>query len=59
MNELVQNAALALERRGFSVLRTATAAQAREALLSLIQPGDSIGIGGSMTIRELNVIPEL
>ena len=59
MNEFMQKVASALTQNGFEVYITATAAQARQQLLALIAPGQSIGIGGSMTIRGLNVIDQL
>lgn len=48
-----------LTRRGFSVTLVETAEQAREYLLKTLTPGQTVGIGGSMTIEELNLLPEL
>lgn len=59
MHHAVSSAAQALTRNGFEVYTAATAQQARELVLSLIQPGQSVGLGGSMTIRELGVIEAL
>ena len=55
MSDIVKN----LEKRGFSVHETATAAEARELLLSMIADAQSVGIGGSMTIRQLDVTEPL
>ena len=59
MEEFVKNVAAAMEKRGFEVHFAQSAAQAREQVLSLIGPGQSVGVGGSMTIRELGVIDDL
>lgn len=45
----------ALEKRGYTVQLCQNASEAREYLLSVIQPGQSVGIGGSVSVRELNV----
>jgi hypothetical protein len=45
--------------RGFEVVPLETAQEAREYLLSHIPDGATVGVGGSMTIRELNVVPAL
>ena len=48
-----------LENRGFSVHEAATAARARELLLDMLSDAESVGVGGSMTIKELDVADEL
>lgn len=48
-----------LEKRGFSVHETANAAEARELLLSMIADAKSVGVGGSMTVKELDVADAL
>ena len=55
MNEIVRK----LEKRGFTVHRAATAAEAREKLLEMTADAQSVGIGGSMTIRQLDVADTL
>ena len=45
--------------RGFEVVPLETAQEVREFLLAHIPAGASVGVGGSMTIRELNVVPAL
>lgn len=59
MQELVQQVISQMRERGFEVVSLETAQQAREFLLSRIPAGASVGVGGSMTIRELNVVPTL
>lgn len=49
----------ALERHGFSVSIVDTKVEARNVILNLIPIGASIGIGGSMTIRELDILSDL
>lgn len=55
MNELMQRVSAAMTARGFEVYTAETIDAAREKALSLIAPGQSIGIGGSMTVRELGL----
>lgn len=59
MNSLTTTVAAALEKRGFTVRRAATKAEAAALVLSLIPEGASIGAGGSMTIRELGITQAL
>lgn len=59
MTKLMKTAAENLTARGFEVYTVTTAAQAKEKALSLIQPGWSIGVGGSMTIRQLGLLEAL
>lgn len=59
MQELKQRVAEHLAERGFEVYCTGSEEETKRQLLALIQPGQSVGIGGSMTIRELGVIDEL
>ena len=48
-----------LKNRGFSVCRAATAGQARDMLLTMTAGAETVGVGGSMTIKELNVTDAL
>ena len=59
MQESIQQVIDQMRGRGFEVVPLETAQEAREYLLSHIPAGASVGIGGSMTIRELNVAPGL
>ena len=55
MEEIIRK----LEKRGFTVHHTATAAQARETLLALTAEAETIGIGGSVTIQSLGITDDL
>ena len=44
-----------LQKRGFTVHEAADAAEARELLLSMTAGAETVGIGGSMTVKELDV----
>lgn len=59
MTDLMHTAAEALQRNGFEVHTVFTAAEAHSLILSLIPPQATVGIGGSMTIRELGVADAL
>jgi hypothetical protein len=52
-------AAKALRKHGFTVLVAADKAEAKSKVLELIPAGATVGIGGSISIRELGVIPAL
>ena len=45
----------ALEKRGYTVHQFQTAQQAKEYLLSAIAPHQSVGFGGSMTLKEMGL----
>ncbi len=49
----------ALERQGFDVRRAATAKDAADMVRALIPADASVGVGGSVTIDQLGIIPEL
>ena len=59
MEQLIQKAAEAMTKRGFTVHRVQSAQEARDLVLRLIPQGASVGLGGSMTIRELNLVDAL
>ena len=59
MDELFSCVRRALEKRGFEVYAVSDAAAAREKALSLIPEGSSVGIGGSMTVRQLGLAEAL
>lgn len=48
-----------LKERGFNVLLVENKEMAKEKVLELIPEGAKVGIGGSMTIREIGIIEEL
>lgn len=49
----------ALEERGYAVKLAATRQQARELLLEELRDAETVGIGGSMTIRQLDLAEQL
>ena len=49
----------ALEKRGFTVHTAPDAAAARELVLSMLAPAQMIGVGGSITIQELDIADTL
>jgi len=51
----IEEAVKALERRGIRASVVEDVAAAREYLLQRIPPGATVGIGGSMTIKELGI----
>ena len=55
MTELMERIAERLTQRGFEVHLTGNRADTRAKLLSLIQPGQRVGVGGSVSIRELDL----
>lgn len=59
MTELMQKAIAALENRGFPVRHAVTKAQAADLVREMIAPGASVGVGGSVTIQELDVVDGL
>lgn len=56
---LLERAAEALRRNGFSAYVASSAEEARSLVLSLVPPGSTVGVGGSVTVRELGLIEEL
>lgn len=59
-HELRINAAVkALEANGFKAYAASNRDMARELVLSLIPAGSTVGVGGSVTVRELGLIEEL
>lgn len=54
-SEVVDN----LNRNGFQACFVDTAAEAKEMVLRMIPPGAPVGVGGSVTIRQMNLIETL
>lgn len=48
----------ALQKNGFAVSYVDTASLAREFILNIVPAGASVGIGGSVTIRQLDLLKE-
>lgn len=59
MTEQMQRAAQRLRRAGYEVYEAADAAAAAAQALSLIEPGWSVGVGGSMTVQQLGLAAAL
>ena len=59
MNELLQLAADGLRRRGFDVAVFSTAKEAANYVLSDIPEGACVAIGGSMTVKQLDLYTRL
>ena len=59
LQERAQRVVKALQKNGFDARYVTDRNQAREELLNLIPQVGSVGVGGSMTIREIEVIGEL
>ena len=59
MQELAAHVMEELRAHNFEVVPLATAQEACTYLLEHIPQGASIGVGGSMSVRELNVVPQL
>ena len=55
MQKLTSHVMEALSQRGFIVHHAETASQAKALLLSLVPQGASVGIGGSMTLKEMDI----
>jgi hypothetical protein len=55
----IRRAATALEANGFSVIRTATAAEARRVVLDLIPAGSRVHQGASQTLEVTGITKEL
>ena len=59
MNMLMTNTIFALVRKGFPVHHAATQAEAKAIVMNLIGAADSVGFGGSVTIRDMGLYDEL
>ena len=59
MNEILEKTAEALRRRGFDVVCCATGAEARKRVLKVAETADTIGCGGSMTLKEIGAMEAL
>ena len=59
MTTLLTNALYALVRKGFTVHHAATAKEAADIALNLIPEGASVGFGGSVTMRDMNLYETL
>ncbi|MEM0453188.1 MAG: lactate utilization protein [Sulfolobales archaeon] len=55
----INSAAKALEANGFKTYIAQNKGEAKDIVIKLIPEGSIVGVGGSVTIRELNIIEEL
>lgn len=49
----------ALQKNGFTAFYAEGVQEAREEILKLIPEGATVGVGGSMTIRQIGILPDL
>ncbi|MEG2603917.1 MAG: LUD domain-containing protein [Clostridia bacterium] len=59
MELLLEQAVQGMRKKGFEVVELRTAAQARTYLLAQITPGMSVGVGGSVSVRDIDVLNPL
>lgn len=59
METIIQRTVEALENNGFTVEYAANIVQATEAILSMIPTTALVGVGGSITVRELGLVQAL
>lgn len=59
MNESVKNTIENLRNHNINCYFVEDEKEAKEKVLNLIQPNKTVGLGGSMTVFSINVVPEL
>jgi len=59
VRDLVNRTVASLEKRGFKALSAGSGAEARDAVLGMIVPGSTVGVGGSVTVREIGLVEAL
>ena len=59
MEQQLQATVEAMRRHGFEVITLETSAEAKAYLLDHIPAGSSVGVGGSVTVRDIDVLPAL
>jgi len=59
MDQHFQAAVEGMRKHGFEVIELETAAQAKEYLLKQIPAGCAVGVGGSVSLRDIDVLPAL
>lgn len=59
MEALMAQAVQGMRDHGFEVEELRTAEEARDYLLSHIEAGQSVGVGGSVSLRDIDVLPAL
>lgn len=59
MDERIERTMAALERQGFSTLFVSSREEALKKVLGMIPPDAEVGIGGSVTVREVGLVEAL
>ena len=59
MDALLEQAVQGMKKNGFEVIEVRTAAEARDYLLAHIDAGQSVGVGGSVSVRDTGVLDAL
>jgi len=59
MDTRLQTALESMRKHGFEVVELETAAEAKEYLLAHIVEGSSVGVGGSVSVRDTDILPAL
>ena len=59
MDTLLLQAVEGMKKNGFEVVQVNTAAEAKEYLLSQIDQSQSVGIGGSVSVQSIGIVPAL
>lgn len=59
MDALLEQAVQGMKKNGFEVIEVRTAAEARDYLLAHIDAEKSVGVGGSVSVRDTGVLPAL
>ena len=59
MDTLLMQAIEGMKKNGFEVIEVDTAAQARECLLERLGKEESVGVGGSVSVRDIGILTAL
>jgi len=59
IKDLVDRTVESLRKRGFDALSARSGAEATETILGMIPPGSTVGVGGSVTLRDIGLIGAL
>ena len=59
LDNIVEQTVSALEARGFSAFKASTKEEAKDKVLDLVPAGARVGVGGSVTLRELGIVEAL
>jgi L-lactate utilization protein LutB len=59
MNDTIKKTINNLKKHNINCIFVENEREAREKVLELIQPGSTVGLGGSMSVHSLKVVPEL